>query len=302
LSGATSITARAIAAQPAWGQPPGPVQHQRFGGARLGGVQHRGGTGDDDDLGLPQGPVVEGCFGAGQLDLEVMGQVQHRVGGPAGLGQHSGHLGSRGLIPALRQPRRAFRRTAWLRAPPDELRHRGTLTGRGVGLDPVPGRNRPGHLIITRTLVAVVVPGRLGGEPGQRPASRHHIQRHPGAEPGRPAQVLARTLLRRSGLARAATALSDGRPTGQAPPRRLGSQGGLLRGDLPALSYERVNIDIPRSGVLRFLLVRTQLPFHRLAPGQPVLLSPAGIAVPPRSRSNRPLRHIHHPFGLMILK
>jgi hypothetical protein len=39
----------------------------------------------------------------------------------------------------------------------------------------------------------------------------------------------------------------------------------------------------------------------RAAPGQPVLLRPAGISVPPGSRSHRPLRHIHHPFGLVIL-
>jgi hypothetical protein len=58
------------------------------------------------------------------------------------------------------------------------------------------------------------------------------------------------------------------------------------------------DIDIPRRRVFRFVLVRAQLLLHRLAPGQPVLLGPAGIIVPPGSRSNRPLRHIHHPFGL----
>jgi hypothetical protein len=85
------------------------------------------------------------------------------------------------------------------------------------------------------------------------------------------------------------------------PPDRPCGQRGLLRGDLPALGDDRVQVRIPRRGVVQLLLIRIQLVLHRLAPEQPVLLRLAGIPVPPRLRRNRLLEHIHRPFGVMIL-
>ncbi len=108
LSGATSMTARAIAAR----SPPGVSRPARpstsASAARASaGVQVRGGRGDDLHLRVAQRPGAERGPGAGQLDLQVVGQGQHRLGLPAGLGQRVGQLGLGELLPDQRHLRRA---------------------------------------------------------------------------------------------------------------------------------------------------------------------------------------------------
>jgi long-subunit acyl-CoA synthetase (AMP-forming) len=73
----------------------------------------------------------------------------------------------------------------------------------GVRLDPVPGADRPGQLVVGGAVVAVILAGGLGGEPGQRGTPRHDIQAQPGGEARRPATVLPGHRPRRPGLAEA---------------------------------------------------------------------------------------------------
>ena len=107
--------------QPARRQTARPAQHQRLGGAGLGGVQERGGV--HDDLGLVPGdrPVPQRRPGAGQPGFEGLGAGEQPIGVAAGLPQRPGQLGGGELIPRRRHPRRAFRVAARLGMPPDPL-------------------------------------------------------------------------------------------------------------------------------------------------------------------------------------
>ena len=141
------------------------------------------------------------------------------------------------------------------------------------------------------------------------PAPRHGVQRHPGAEPGRPAQVLTRGDARRPGLARPAACERDGLPAGQAQPGGAGRRGRLLRGDLPALGDDRVQVVIPWRPGIGFLLIEVRrLPSAashqasqsssarpRTGTGPPG--SPAGSSSRPGPAGSGPWRHAHHPFG-----
>jgi len=295
--------------QPARGQPPRAVEHQRLGGAGFSRVQHRGGPGDDLHLGLAQGPVPERRPGPGQLHLQVMSQVQQALGGPAGLRQHRGQLGHGELVPPGRHLSRARRATARPGTPADQLRDRRVLAGAGVRLDAVPGADHPGDFIVGGAVVPVILAGGPGGEPGQRPAPRHHIKQHPGGEPGRPAEVLPGRPPGGSGLARAAPPQGDRLPAGQAHPGGTGARGGLLRGDPPALGDDLVQVVLPRPRQairVRFLIIgvrRLVLVPLGVTPGLPVLVGhpvragdrpeglPGGVLVPPGTRRSRSLRH-----------
>jgi len=120
-------------------QPPRPAQHQGLGGAGLGGVQQLGGPGNDLRLVPAQAPRPERFSRPGQLDLQVVGQVEHRVGDMAGLGQGPLHLVPGELVPGLRHPRWPLRLAAGGGPSADELGRHGMLQVTGARLDPVQG-------------------------------------------------------------------------------------------------------------------------------------------------------------------
>ena len=74
-------------AQPARGQPGGPVQDLAFGGAGLGVIEQGGGAGDD--LGLVPGdrPVQQRGSSAGQPGFEGLGEIDQVLSPAAGLAQ-----------------------------------------------------------------------------------------------------------------------------------------------------------------------------------------------------------------------
>jgi len=155
--------------QPARGQPPGPVQDQRLSGAGLFGGEVGDPVGDDLDLGLTQDPGPERRPGAGQLDGQGDGQVQHGVRGPPGISQRPRQLRGGELLPA-----------------PGPVQDR-------LAAD-------PGQLIIRGPGEPVIVPGRVLGEPEQRGTAGSGIQQVTGRErAGRAGRVIRRPP-RRAGL------------------------------------------------------------------------------------------------------
>ena len=121
LSGATSMTARAIAARPARGQAARPVQHHRLGLAGLAGVQVRGSPSDDLRLVQPDDAVPQRRPGPGQPHLQGEGDGEQVTGAAAVLGQHMGQLTGGELLARGGHPRGSFGRAARLGTPPDPL-------------------------------------------------------------------------------------------------------------------------------------------------------------------------------------
>jgi hypothetical protein len=113
--------------QRARGQPARPVQHHRLGGPGLRRVQELGSVGDDLRLVPGDHPFTEQGHGPGQLDRQVVREVQQAVHRVPGLPQGRRQLGPGELVPRLRHARRALRRAAGRGAPPDQLGDRGVL-------------------------------------------------------------------------------------------------------------------------------------------------------------------------------
>ncbi len=185
-------------AQPARGQPGGPVQHLLLGGAGLGVVEQGGGAGDDLGLVPGDGPVAQRRGGAGQLHRQVPGQVEQVPGRRAGLGQHVRHLigGELSYRSGIRRPRgqpgaglrrTSSAKTASLRAATcASTRSHAPSTPTSSASD-TPGSSRP----LPPRRQPTSQPGRQAGQ---------HVQRHPGPERRRPARRLAGEDPRGAGL------------------------------------------------------------------------------------------------------
>ena len=253
-------------AQPARGQPPGPVQHLGLGRPGFRGLQDRGGPDDDLGLGPADGPAGQRVQRAGQPGAQVPRRGQQRVGLVPGLAQRQGQLIPGELVHHARHLPRP-RLEPVLGVTPEHLRDRDQLAGRRVRLDPVPRARQPDQLLIGHPAERVTRPaaGHRGvGGHRQLRAARHHVPRHPGAEPGRPAIRLAREHPARAGLART-------------PPPRAGRLQGehLIGGGL--------------AGLRQLLAGQLVLPRRRRARfGIPVLLRAAsdGSSSCPHSQSS----------------
>ena len=164
----------------------------------------------------------------------------------------------------------------------DQFRGGGQLAGGGVRLDPRPRADHPDDLIISRTRVPVIRPGRRAGQPGQHRTARHRIQREPGPESGSRAGMLARERRRRPGLPRPAAAgrRADRPPPAiKDPPGRVRPVPGLRRRDLPGLRDRRVQL-LPIGRILQVRIGRLVLVLPRRRDRGPlVVIQPVGAGV-----------------------
>ena len=272
FSGATSITALGDrGAQPARGQPRGPVQDLVLGGAGLGRVEQGGGAGDD--LGLVPGdrPVVQRRGGAGQPGFQGLGQVDQGIGAAAGLAQRVRDL-VRGELRVLGGGVAAgqLAETASLRAAAwASTRSHAHSTPTSSASD-TPA-NRP-----SSPAAASAATARAG-------AAGQHVQRHPGPEPGRRAGRLAGEDPRGAGLARAAPPGAGRLDREQLIGGGLADLGQLLRGErfeAPVL----VRLVLAVALVLLAQPVQGCLAFLR---GHRVAVQPGEVVVSPGVRGGR---------------
>ena len=180
-----------------------------------------------------------------------------------------------------------------------------------------PRAQHPQHLIITGAVEGIIRPGGLISEPGQLGTAGHRVHQHPGRELRRPARVLAREAARRPGLARTAARRADrAQRPGLSQPGRRSGRAGLIRGDLPALRDDTLQVALPRrrvvlrvgvsllqpprrvlvghrvqQGLLLLLRHRVRASHHRLPRHRLILCrlrdARGGIFVPPGVRWNR---------------
>ena len=193
-------------AQPARGQLPGPAQD--LGLHRLGLVIGEVLGEPDDQLGLSPGydPVGQHIQGRAQPGGQVPRHGQQPVRRGPGLAQCEGQLVAGELVHHQRHLPR-LRLEPVLGVTAEHLRDGHELAGGHVRLEPVPRAHQPDQLMIGRPAEpvsgAAAVHRGVGGH-GQLGAARHHVPRHPGAEPGRAARRLPREDPGRAGLAGAA--------------------------------------------------------------------------------------------------
>ena len=137
-----------------------------------------------DDLRLVPGddPVAEQRHGPGQLDRQVVREVQQAVHRVPGLPQGRCQLGPGEFVPRLRHARRALRSAAGRGAPPDQLGDRGVLQRRRGGLAAVGGADDPEQLVVADAAEPVIVTGGPVGVPEQYRAAGGHVERLPGGE------------------------------------------------------------------------------------------------------------------------
>ena len=112
-----------------------------------------------DDLRLVPGdhPFPKQGHGPGQLDRQVVREVQQAVHRVPGLPQGRCQLGPGELVPRLRHARRALRSAAERGAPPDQLGDRGVLQRRRGGLATVGGADDPEQFVVADAAEPVIV-------------------------------------------------------------------------------------------------------------------------------------------------
>ncbi len=248
--------------QPGRGQRPGPAQHHRLSGPGFGRVQQRGGMGDEGGFILADDPGPEHGPGAGQVNLQLPGQVQHLLSITRRDAEHRAELRGGELIPSLGHLRRARHDGAGSGAAADQLGDRGVFTGTGIGLHAVLRADHADQFIVRRADVTVVVTGRVLQERPQRRAAGRDVEGLAGGEPGRRARMLTRVGLRGPGHPGATPAGHHGaqgaQQPGLAPPGRSLRRPGPVRGDLAGLGDQRgqlVVIQPGRRGVVGVLVL-----------------------------------------------
>ena len=276
--------------QPAGGQPPGPARDLRLHLPGLVTVKVLGEP--HDQLGLAPGddPVPKRA----QRHAEPGGQVpRHRqqpVRRGPGLAQRQGQLIPGELVHHLGHPPRP-RLEPVLRVPPEHLRDGRQLAGGHMRLGPVKGAHQPDQLMIRHPAKGVSRPavGRRGiSGHAQLGAPRHHIPRHPGPEPGRPAIRHAREDPRRPRLARPPPPRAGRVQPEHLIGRRLADPGQLPGGQLVLARRRRACLGVPvllrvieRVVILGAQPVQPRLPLRRR---HRVAVQPGGIPVPPGIR------------------
>ena len=283
------MTARASAAR----SPPGvsrPARPRTFASAARASPPSRYWVSRTISSALPR--VMIPPASASRVAAEPGGQVprhgQQPVRRGPGLAQRQGQLVPGELVHHGGHPPRR-RLEPVLGVPPEHLRDRDQLAGGHVRLGPVEGAHQPDQLMIGHPAERITRPaGVQRGVGGHRQlrAARHHIPRHPGPEPGRPARRLTREGPRRPGLPRPPPPRARRIQLQHLIGRRLSDPGQLLRGQLvlPRRRRARFGVPVLLRGVGRVVVlgaqpVQPRLPLRR---GHRVAVQPGGILLPPR--------------------
>ena len=155
------------------------AEQDRLGRPCLGGVQRGAAQRDDVRLVHADDPVPQCRQRGGQLDGQVVGQVEQLVGGGCGQVQLQGQLAGGVLVPDRRHPPCKLEPAARLRTAADELRHGHQQLPRLPALQPLPRPHQPQQLIVSHGGERPVLTRCLISQAGQRRAWRRLIQRAP---------------------------------------------------------------------------------------------------------------------------